>query len=268
MNRVEKPIKRSRLRQILGKEYFILKRKFNWFFDGKSYSKNIGKEKYVNIIFEHKSMILRPLKDVDMYLQENKRTNLKLAVKHLDKIIIKPDEVFSIWKLVGRPTKQKGYLEGLILNNGKIDKDIGGGLCQIGNLLFWIFAHSPLTIKERYRHGYDVFPDVKRKVPFGAGATLAYNYVDLQVKNETDSNFMLELWLDETHLNGRLSSKSSINNKYEIQERNHIIKTEFWGGNTRHNQIVKIITDENGETTEELLVENHAIMMYDPFLSE
>ena len=29
----------------------------------------------------HKSMILRPLKDVEMYLQENKRTNLRIAIR-------------------------------------------------------------------------------------------------------------------------------------------------------------------------------------------
>lgn len=268
MKTVAKPKKRSRIRQILGKEYYILKRKYFWHFGKENYSTNKGINKFENLIFQHKSMILRPLKDVDMYLQENKRKNLELAIKHIDKILIKPNETFSLWRLVGRPTKRKGYLEGLVLNNGEIDKDIGGGLCQLGNLLFWIFIHSPLTIKERYRHGYDVFPDVKRKVPFGAGATLAYNYIDLQVKNETNNTFMLELWLDKTHLNGILTSEIEIKEKYEIVERNHLIKTQFWGGNTRHNQIVQIVTTENGEQIEKLIVENHAIMMYNPFLNE
>jgi vancomycin resistance protein VanW len=49
-------------------------------------------------------------------------------------------------------------------------------------LTFWIFAHSPLLITERHRHSFDVFPDVNRKVPFGAGATLSYNYIDFRVK--------------------------------------------------------------------------------------
>ena len=128
-----------------------------------------------------------------MYLQENKRTNLELAIKHINNIIIKPEETLSTWKLVGRPTKQKGYLEGTVLKQGKIDKDTGGGLCQLGNLLFWIFAHSPLTITERYRHGFDVFPDINRNIPFGAGATLSYNYIDLQVKNETKITFQIKL---------------------------------------------------------------------------
>lgn len=267
MNSVEKPIKRSILRLALGREYFILKRKFDWLFGDNKWAKTKRDELLKNLVFKHKSMILRPLKDVDMYLQENKRTNLEIAVSHLNRIIIKPQETFSIWKLVGRPTKQKGYLEGLVLNQGKIGKDTGGGLCQLGNLLFWTFAHSPLSVTERFRHGFDVFPDVNRKVPFGAGATLSYNYIDLQVKNKTKNTFQLHFWLDKTHLNVELLSNNNIEKKYKVEERNHIIKQQVWGGHTRHNQIFQI-EKENGIVSEKLLVENHAIMMYNPFLNK
>jgi vancomycin resistance protein VanW len=268
MNKIVKPKKRSRLRQILGKEYFIFKRKLKWYFGDVKYAQIAPDKKFDNSVFKHKSMILRPLKDVEMYLQENKRTNLKIAIQHLNNIVIKPNETFSFWKSVGRPTKKKGYLEGLVLNNGKIDKDVGGGLCQLGNLLFWIFAHSPLLITERYRHGFDVFPDVKRKVPFGAGATLAYNYIDLQVINETDNEFLIKLWIDKTHLNGELYSNKKIIEKYSVVERNHLITTQFWGGYSRHNRIYQIRSDKNGNVTEKLLVENNAIMMYEPFLNK
>jgi len=267
MKELRKPILRSRLRTILGKEYYIIRRKLNWLFGSKSYSKLKPNIQFDNIVFSHKSMILRPLKDVDMYLQENKRTNLKIAISLLNNVVIEPNETFSIWKLVGRPTAKKGYLEGLVLNNGQIGKDIGGGLCQLGNLLFWIFAHSPLIITERYRHGFDVFPDVNRKVPFGAGATLSYNHIDLQVLNRTNNRFQLRLWIDETHLHGELYSSSEINASYRIEERNHLMKQQDWGGYSRHNQIVQIETHINGNETERLLVENHAIMMYSPFLS-
>ncbi|WP_103864664.1 VanW family protein [Aquimarina sp. I32.4] len=265
MNEIEKPKNRSHLRQLLGKEYFILKRRLHWVFGKKKFSKQQNTIDFKHSVFKHQSLILRPLKDVDMYLQENKRTNLELAIKHINGVEIKPNEYFSIWKLVGRPTKRKGYLEGLVLKSGKIDKDIGGGLCQLGNLLFWVFAHSPLTVKERYRHGFDVFPDVNRKVPFGAGATLSYNYIDLQIKNETNNSFVIKLWLDETHLNGELLSKEKMNGSYKVEERNHQIKQQLWGGYSRHNQIFKICTTETSET-EEMIVENHAIMMYEPLL--
>lgn len=267
MTEIDKPKHRSKLRQILGKEYFILKRKIDWYFGEKKWAKTRNTELLQNSVFEHKSMILRPLKDVDMYLQENKRTNLEIAVSHIDKILIKPGETFSIWKLVGRPTKRKGYLEGLVLNQGQIGKDTGGGLCQLGNLLFWTFAHSPLTITERYRHGFDVFPDVNRKVPFGAGATLSFNYIDLQVKNDTNNTFQVKLWLDKTHLKCKLLSKEKIDREYKVEERHNLIKQQFWGGYSRHNQIVQI---EKGpkRIKEKLLAENHAIMMYNPFLDE
>ena len=251
---------------MLGREYYILKRKWIWYFGGGKYACQKLQVDYPHLVFEHRSLILRPLKDVDLYLQENKRTNLKLAIKHLNGIEIKPGEIFSIWRLVGRPTKRKGYLEGLVLDNGHITKGIGGGLCQLGNLLFWIFAHSPLAIKERYRHGFDVFPDVKRKVPFGAGATLAYNHVDLQVKNETANSFVLKLWLDDSYLYGALYAKKEVKAKYKVVERDHLITMQHWGGYTRHNRIYQCITDVDGQTSEKLLVENHAIMMYQPFL--
>ena len=89
----------------------------------------------------------------------------------------------------------------------------------------------------------------------------------MQIKNETNNNFKLKLWLDKTHLNGLLISKNKIIETYKIVERNHIIKQQFWGGYSRHNQIFKIIEKED-IITEKMIVENHAIMMYNPFLSE
>ncbi len=266
MDEIEKPINRGAIRQLIGKEYYITKRKLDWFFGDKKWSKQFDGIIFNNKLFKHRSFIRRKLKDVDMHLQENKVTNLRLAIEKIDRVVIKPGETFSIWKLVGRPTRRKGYLEGLVLNQGAIDKGVGGGLCQLGNLLFWMFAHSPLEIKERYRHGFDVFPDINRKIPFGAGATLAYNHIDLQVKNNTDKTFQIKLWLDSEYLNGELLSDTIIEERYIVEERNHIMKQQMWGGYSRHNQIYKTVICEDDRIEESLLVENHAVMMYNPFL--
>jgi vancomycin resistance protein VanW len=102
-----------------------------------------------------------------MCLQENKETNLELAIKNLNDVIIKPSQTFFIWRLVGKPRKEKGYLEELTWKHCQISKDPGGGLYQLGNLFFWIFAHSKLTITERYKQGFVVFPETNRTVPFG-----------------------------------------------------------------------------------------------------
>lgn len=268
-NQVEKPKQRSSLRKLLGKEYFVLKRQINWLVGRQNFSRVNPDIKLDYSVIKHKSFLLRPLKDVEMYLQHNKVTNLKLAIAHINKVVIKPGQTFSIWRLVGRPTKSKGYLDGMTLHNGKISKDTGGGLCQLGNLLYWMALHTPLTIKERWRHGYDVFPDINRTIPFACGATLSYNYIDLQLQNNTDKTFQINLWLDNEYLNGEISCNQDLRTKYEIYETDHRFNRQWWGGYTRHNKIWKKITSlTDNITTEELVAENNAIMMYSPFLNQ
>lgn len=266
---VEKPKQRSALRRFLGKELFIIKRQLNWFFGGQNFARVEPQIIYHHSLIKHKSFLLRPLKDVDMYLQHNKVTNLKIAVGHINKVVIKPGQTFSIWRLVGRPTKSKGYLEGMTLHNGQVSKDVGGGLCQLGNLLYWMALHTPLTVKERWRHSYDVFPDINRTILFACGSTLSYNYIDLQLQNNTDNEFQINLWLDNEYLNGEITCDTDIKVNYQIYETDHMFKQQWWGGYTRHNRIWKKVTNlDNAETTEELVSENNAIMMYSPLLKQ
>ena len=269
-NHVEQPEKRGAIRKKLGKEYFIAKRKLRLFLRRNKYASSKDRKEQANCnntIITHRSFLLRPLKDVDMILQHNKVENLRLAIAHINNIVIQPGKTFSIWKLVGRPTSKKGYLQGLVLHNGSISSGIGGGLCQLGNLLYWMVLHSNLEVTERWRHGFDVFPDINRKIPFACGATLSYNYVDLQITNNTLDTYQIKLWLDDEYLNGKLRCNNSFPYTYNIVERNHFIKQQWWGGYTRHNQIWKQKMDnKNSILFEELITENHAIMMYNPLL--
>lgn len=104
---VEKPVHRGKWRKFFGKEYFILKRKWRWFSNKRSFARKRIHSGLEHEYMKHKSMLLRTLKDVDMILQHNKVKNLELAIGHINGIVIRPGETFSIWKLVGRPTKAK-----------------------------------------------------------------------------------------------------------------------------------------------------------------
>ncbi|QQS33917.1 MAG: VanW family protein [Acidobacteriota bacterium] len=265
---IPKPERRSRLRNILGREYYTAKRRLSWLANSRKFAKPAANIRLEHSIFKHRSTILRPLRDVEMYLQHNKRTNLRLAIERIEGAVIRPGDTLSVWRLVGRPTASRGFLEGLVLHNGRIEKGIGGGLCQLGNLLYWIALHSPLTIAERYRHGFDVFPDINRSIPFACGATLAYNYIDLQLRNDTSRSYQVRLWMDDEYLHGELFSDSPSEFKYEIFETDHQMKLQPWGGYTRHNRIWRRRTSLiDGMTEEELITENHAIMMYEPLLT-
>ena len=266
MFEIPSPVHRWWVRRLLGRELFILKRKLRWYRSQNIWADQRGELCPAFIKFQHRSVVLRHLPGVDPILQLNKRRNLELAIARIDQIVIRPGETFSFWKLVGRPSRRRGFLKGLVLRNGVIAEGIGGGLCQLGNLLFWIVAHSPLTITERWRHGYDVFPDLNRSVPFGAGATLAYNYIDFQITNTTPYRFLLRLWLDSTYLNGALYCDFDYQSTYSVEERSHEIKQQIWGGYSRHNQIYRIEHLQYGVISEQMLVENHALMMYEPLL--
>lgn len=220
-------------------------------------------------IFSHRTILRRQLQDVDIWMQENKIVNLKLAIKNIDHITIKPGEVFSYWKLIGNPTKSKGYLDGMILRNGGLILGIGGGLCQLSKLIFWMAIYSPLTVIERHRHGYDVFPDSNRTQPFGSGATCFYPHGDLMIRNNTSDTYQIILSLDNEYLNGELRCSSPPVTAFKIIERNHEMKPEYWGGYGRYNELYKQEIDgSNNVVKEKLIVKNAAIMMYSPFLSE
>ncbi len=262
-----KPIKRSSYRIMMGKIYFRLKRYIEWVNGSKTYALSKSDDELQHLIYSHKTILRRELKDVDMQLQHNKIHNLNIATKKLHKVLIKPGETFSYWRLIGKPTKQKGYVEGMILHYGEVKSGVGGGLCQLSNLIYWMTLHTPLTVTERYRHSYDVFPDSNRTQPFGSGATCFYNYLDLQIKNETNDTYQLIVYLTNTHLVGEWHCNNPILKKYEVYEEYSLITFEYWGSYIRHNTIRrKVFNLDNKLIDDQFITENHAIMMYEPFI--
>ncbi len=262
-----KPKKRSKLRIILGTRYYICRRRLFWLFGGVKYSNTKDTKPYRNAYFTHSTPMLRQLRDVDMELQYNKITNLQIAIQHINDIVIKPGETFSYWKLIGKPTKRKGYKEGMILYSGTVKAGTGGGLCQLSNLIYWMTIHTPLTVVERYRHSYDVFPDSNRVLPFGSGATCVYNYRDLQIRNDTGSPVQLKIWIEDTKLCGAWRTNIEPTETYQVYEKEQYMKRELFGKYSRHNVLYRKVCDvEGNELADEYVTENHALMMYEPFL--
>ncbi|MCQ6562493.1 VanW family protein [Paenibacillus mendelii] len=257
-----KPRERSKLRLAAGKFAYTWRRYGQWIFGGMDFAKEIRKDNLSYLVFSHATPTLRKLKDVDMWLQHNKETNLKLAVRRLDGIVIHPGETLSYWKLIGNPTKRKGYVPGMVLFYGRFKPGIGGGLCQLSNLIYWLTLHTPLTITERHRHSYDVFPDSNRTQPFGSGATCSYNYLDLMIRNDTDSTYQLRVDVQDHQLLGEWRSTIKPIHTYEVVEKEHRISQEHWGGYVRHNIIHRLVFNDVKELVrDEFVAENRALMM-------
>ncbi len=243
-----------------------IKRIAEWYLDNKKYSKERTTNKLSNRIKKHQSVLLKKLGDNNEQLQINKVTNLKIAVSKLDGIIIKPGETFSFCKLVGLPTKRKGYLLGMELTFGEARAGIGGGICQISNLIHWLVIHSPLTVTERYHHSFDPFPDDGRVLPFGSGATVFYNYRDYQFTNNTNHTFQINLWFSDKCLEGELRIDTELDYAYHVIEKEHQF-LKIGGQYFRKNEIWrdKILKFESGKIVEtELITKNFARVTYEP----
>jgi vancomycin resistance protein VanW len=241
-------------------------RQLQWYTGRTKFSKNISSEKLPFRIKKHQSVLIRKLGVSDAQLQVNKVTNLKIASKKINGIIIKPGETFSFCKLVGFPSKLKGYLTGMELSNGKVKAGIGGGLCQIANLIHWLVMHSPLTVTERHHHSFDPFPDEGRVLPFGSGATVFYNYLDYQVTNKTDHTFQFNLWFSEKCLEGELRIDKELDYTYHVYEKDHDFlkindkyyrKNEIWRDKTDKFRSGKILQTD-------MIAKNFAKVMYIP----
>ncbi len=242
----------------------ILLRNTKDLFKNYKIAKTISKDELPVVIKSHRSVLVRNLYGVDVELQKNKVTNIILACNKLNGLIIKPNEVFSFWSIVGDITKQDGYKDGLIINPNGIGKGLGGGLCQMSNMIHLLVVHSPLLEIELHHHGLALFPDERRNAPFGTGTSICYNNVDYRFKNTLDQNVQLLLWVEDGELLGELRCEKPLENRYKLIEKNHHYKKR----EDRYYRISQVyrqtISKDNNEVVkEELLVDNDAEVMYD-----
>lgn len=216
-------------------------------------------------VYRHSSLIRRTLGGVDPLLQENKAVNLAIAAPKVNGILLRPGETFSFWRLVGDPSEKNGYRTGLTIEKGVPSCGVGGGMCQFTNLLHWMVLHTPLTVTELHHHdGVDLFPDFGRKVPFGSGTSILYNYLDYRVQNRTPRTYQFLVWVTDTHLCGELRCEREQPYRYHIATEDEHFSRE--GGVVyRCGRVVRETIDPGTgkHLAKELLRENHARVLYD-----
>lgn len=240
-------------------------RKLDMLFDGEKYSRTFQPTPLPYRIKKHKSTLLRKLGESQMYLQHNKVENLKLVVQALNGTIIKPNETFSYFQLLGRPTAKRGFKEGMELSHGEVKPAIAGGICQSSNLIYWMALHTPLEVIERHHHSFDPFPDEGRVLPFASGATVMYNYLDLRLKNTTPHTIQLLLSIDDNFLHGEFRTDGELEHSYRVYEDNHYYEKidEIY---FRHNELHRRVIDKTTGNTikEEFIVRNYSEVKYTP----
>ena len=217
-----------------------------------------------NLVSSWSSNLIKRAPGVELRLQENKAVNIDIACKKINGLIIKPGEIFSFWRTVGKPTKSKGYKDGRVIIKNKLIPGLGGGLCNLGNTIHRMILHSPLKVTEIHHHSDALAPDEGKRVPFSAGTSISYNYIDFRFKNITEQNFQLCLWCENEKLFGELRNESEFPYEYRLVEENH----HFHKEGEKFFRVSKIYRETLDKATGEVIAkdlvwDNHSEVMYD-----
>lgn len=219
---------------------------------------------YTNLQYryvKHQSLLMRKLWDSDIRLQKQKVINLQNAIQYIDWIIIKPWETFSLWELVWPTTEKRGFVKWMLLSDWKVIEWLWWGLCQLSNLLHWMFLHTNLDIVERYHHSLDTFPDSSRTLPFWSWATILYNFIDLKCTNNTNNVYQIRLQVTDKHLKWQIYCDHEKVENYHIVEENHCFINYEWKW-YRYNELYKEKVVNNMIVSKEKILENLSPTLY------
>ena len=199
----------------------IFKRHLKNLLSHEKFAKTIKKESLPNVVYSHRSNMIKTGVGIDSLTQENKKINIILACNKINGMIIRSGEIFSFWKTVGKTSKRKGFKEGRVLHQNKLTTGLGGGLCNLANTIHLLILHSPLEITEFHSHSDALAPDEGERIPFATGTSISYNHVDYRFKNNTNQDIQLLLWSEGDTLCAELRSERKFPLQYKLIEENH-----------------------------------------------
>ncbi|OEH91561.1 VanW family protein [Bacillus solimangrovi] len=104
--------------------------------------------------------------------------NIFLAAQAINNHVVFPNEEFSFNQVVGKRTKEKGYMPAPEIVRGEMIEGIGGGICQVSSTLYNAVDHAGVQIVKRYSHSKRV-----PYVPLGRDATVSWYGPDFAFKN-------------------------------------------------------------------------------------
>ncbi|MFH1375067.1 MAG: VanW family protein [Patescibacteria group bacterium] len=118
----------------------------------------------------------------------NRQHNISVAAVNLSGLLIAPEEEFSFIGSLGPVTSGQGYKRELIIKEGDVTPEIGGGVCQVSTTFFRtaldtglpITRYQPHTLKVHY---YD---------PPGLDATVYPGQADLRFINDTGQHILIQ----------------------------------------------------------------------------
>ena len=145
---------------------------------------------------------------------DNRNTNVNLAVKNINGTLLSPGETFSLNEVVGKRSKDAGYKTAHVFVDSKIVDGLGGGVSQVTGTLFNAAARAGLQILEVHPHSRPV-----AYIPVGYDATVAYGAKDLRFKNTSDKPMYIGYYFQNRNLTAKIWGTKTPSIKYTLKSR-------------------------------------------------
>ncbi len=110
----------------------------------------------------------------------SRSSNIYLAAKLINDVILMPGDVFSYNDIVGERSAARGFKVAHVYMNNEVVDGIGGGICQVSSTLYCATLYANMEIVTRTNHQLPV-----SYVPLGQDATVDYGNIDFKFKNNT-----------------------------------------------------------------------------------
>jgi vancomycin resistance protein YoaR len=117
---------------------------------------------------------------------EPRVTNIHRIADIVRGYVIKPGETFSVNNVVGKRTKEKGFVVAPVIADGEHAEDVGGGISQFATTTFNAAFFAGLEFGEYQSHSL-----VIGRYPYGREATMGFPHPDLQIKNTTPYGILI-----------------------------------------------------------------------------
>src|SRR3990167_401780 len=186
----------------------------------------------------------------DFHGSSNARiNNIKTGSSKFNGVIVKPGEEFSFNDSLGEVDDKNGYQPELVIKNGQLVPEYGGGLCQVSTTVFRAAIWAGLPITERRPHSFPV----KYYAPQGFDATIYPGVSDLKFVNDTEGHILIQTKISSTKLSVEFYGSSdrrevTLDGPHQYDEKaSGAMKTYF----------VRKISFSNGETKEESFNSNY-----------
>ena len=120
-------------------------------------------------------------------------TNVLVGATKLDNFFVAPGHTFDFAKEVGDISASTGFVKGYVISGGTLEKEDGGGICQVSTTIFRAMYQAGMPIVERHEHSHRV----EYYDPVGFEATVYAPQKNLRMKNDTGKYLFVQASWDK-----------------------------------------------------------------------